>query len=78
MVFYTRRRGLDKETNKELLLKHIRENSKVGSKLYDLCQVLPSLSKSQVQKLVKELKDRGLIEVRGNTKASLWFPTAAK
>ena len=75
---YTRRRGLDKETNKELLLRHIKENLKTGSKLSDLCQVLPSLSKSQVQKLAKELKADGLIEFRGKTKASLWFPIVTK
>lgn len=75
---YTRRRGLDKETNKELLLRHIRENAKTGSKLSDLCQVLPSLSKSQVQKLAKELKVQGLIDLRGKTKASLWFPMTTK
>jgi ATP-dependent DNA helicase RecG len=75
---YTRLRGLDKETNKELILRHIRENAKTGSKLADLCQVLPSLSKSQVQKLAKDLKDNGKINVKGNTKASLWFPIHAK
>lgn len=75
---YTRRRGLDKETNKELLLRHIRENAKTGSKLSDLIQVLPSLSKSQVQKLAKELKANGLIELKGKTNASLWFPMFVK
>lgn len=75
---YTRRRGLDKETNKELLLRHIKENAKTGSKLSDLCQVLPSQSKDQVQRLVKELKADGLIEFKGKTKASLWFPIASK
>ncbi len=72
---YTRLRGLDKGTNKELLLRHIRDNAKTGSNLAELCQVLPSLSKSQIQKLAKELKDEGLIFVNGRTKASLWFPT---
>ena len=75
---YTRRRGLDKETNKELLLRHIRDESKNGSQLSDLCQVLPALSKSQVQKLAKELKNEGLIEVKGKTKASFWFPSGMK
>lgn len=28
---YTRKRGLDRETNKQFLLKHIRENAKNGS-----------------------------------------------
>lgn len=55
---YTRKRGLDHDTNKALLLKHIRENAREGSRLNELMQVLPSLSRRQVQKLVVELKSR--------------------
>ncbi len=68
---YTRKRGLDRDTNKELLLKHIRANS--GARLSDLCQVLPSLSEDQVRTLIKGLKRNNLIHVRGKTKAGLWF-----
>lgn len=71
---YTRRKGLDKETNKELLLKHIRANSKNGAKLNELCQVLPSLSQRQVQELLREIKTQGHAHFKGKTKASLWFP----
>jgi ATP-dependent DNA helicase RecG len=71
---YTRKEGLDKETNKELLLKHIRENAKSGSRLSELCQVLPFLSLRQVQELLKELRKHGQIHFKGKTKASLWFP----
>lgn len=73
---YTRKLGLDKETNKELLLKHIRSNAKYGAKLFELNQVLPALSISQLQKLLKELKNQGQIYLKGKTKASLWFPGA--
>lgn len=69
---YTRKRGLDRNTNKELLLKHIRANP-LGARLSELCQVLPSLSENQVQTLLKELKRNESIHVRGKTKASLWF-----
>jgi ATP-dependent DNA helicase RecG len=68
---YTRKKGLDRETNKELLLKHIRANS--GSRLSDLCQVLPSLSRRHIQILLKELESGGLVYFQGKTKASLWF-----
>jgi predicted HTH transcriptional regulator len=61
-------------TNKELLLKHIKENAETGTKLANLCQVLPFLSKDQVQRLLRELQIEGLIDFRGKTKASLWFP----
>jgi ATP-dependent DNA helicase RecG len=74
---YTRKQGLDKETNKELLLKHIKSNSKHGSKLAELGQVLPFLSQRQVQELLKELRIQGYIHFKGQTKASLWFPGTA-
>jgi ATP-dependent DNA helicase RecG len=70
---YTRKRGLDRDTNKELLLKHIRANKIEGARLSDLRQVLPSLSENQVQALLRELKVAGSIHVRGKTKAGLWF-----
>ena len=71
---YTRKRGLDRETNKELLLKHIRDNRKSGSQLKELVQVLPSLSYVQVQKLLQELRIKGQIHKVGNTSAARWYP----
>ena len=75
---YTRKRGLDKETNKELLLKHLRINAKRGSKFNELQQVLPFLSRSQVQKLLIELKTENKTFVEGKTSASIWFPVPVK
>lgn len=71
---YTRKRGLDRGTNKELLLKHIRENEKSGSRLDEMLQVLPSLSRYQVQSLVRQLKKEGRIRVEGITRSGKWFP----
>jgi ATP-dependent DNA helicase RecG len=71
---YTRKKGLDRETNKELLVKHIRENATEGSQLKELMQVLPGLSQSQVQKLLQELKVAGKIRTEGTTRASRWHP----
>ena len=71
---YTRKRGLDRETNKELLLKHIRDNRKEGSPLKELVQVLPSLSYVQVQKLLQNLRIEGHIHKVGNTSAARWYP----
>ena len=45
---HTRRVGLDRDTNKELLLKHIRSNGKSGTPLKELYQVLPGHSRSQI------------------------------
>ncbi len=71
---YTRKRGLDRGTNKELLLKHIRENAKMGSRLDELLQVLPSLSRYHVQSLVRQLKKEGRVHVEGVTRSGKWFP----
>jgi ATP-dependent DNA helicase RecG len=71
---YTRKKGLDRETNCQLLLKHIRENTKTGSKLNELMQVLPSLTMRQVQGLLKRMEKQEKIEKKGKTKAALWFP----
>jgi len=71
---YTRKRGLDRETNKQLLLKHIKENRDSGSRLKELMQVLPALSNNQVKKLIAELKKEGKIYKIGATRAALWYP----
>jgi len=71
---YTRKKGLDRETNKALLLKHIKENRYSGSRLKELMQVLPALSNDQVQTLIKELKADGKIYKTGATRSALWYP----
>ena len=71
---YTRKKGLDRETNKALLLKHIKENRGSGSRFSELTQVLPALSNDQVKKLVAELKKEGEIYNIGATRAALWYP----
>jgi ATP-dependent DNA helicase RecG len=73
---YTHKRGLDRETHKELLLKHIVAHKQTGSRLQELMQVLPMLSKDQVQTLIKELKRRDSIFNQGTTRSALWYPTA--
>ncbi|MBI5634979.1 MAG: putative DNA binding domain-containing protein [Nitrospirae bacterium] len=76
---YTRRRGLDRETNKSLLVKHIQENDAVGSKMDEFRQVLPSHSRSQIQVLLRELVKEDKIHSHGVTQAGRWFtgPKAA-
>ena len=71
---YTRKRGLDRETNKELLLKHIQDNRHEGSRLRELVQVLPALSYVQVQKLLQDLRIQGRAHKVGNTNAARWYP----
>ena len=71
---YTRKRGLDRETNKTLLLKHIYDNRAEGSRLNELMEVLPALSRRQVQNLLNELKREGKIDLVGHTRAARWYP----
>ncbi len=71
---YTHRKGLDRETNKSLLIKHIKESTPAGSTLGELQEVLPTLSRNQIQTLLRELKAERRVEVRGATRAGRWFP----
>jgi ATP-dependent DNA helicase RecG len=73
---YTRKRGLDRETNKALLLKHIEDNQQEGSQLGELMQVLPALTRFQVQTLLRELKGEGRIASVGTRRAGRWFPAS--
>ena len=63
---YTRRKGLDHETHKELLLKHLREGARDGSPLSELVQVLPHLGERKVQSLLAELRSERRVRIAGN------------
>ena len=71
---YTRRVGLDREQNKALLLKHIRDNPDEGCRMDELMQVLPALSRNQVRSLLRNLRDEGLVRTAGRTSAARWHP----
>lgn len=75
---YTRHRGLDRETNKALLLKHIQDNRADGSRFSELKEVLPALSESSVKRLLLELRQEGHIHVIGRTNAGKWYPGPMK
>lgn len=72
---HTRMVGLDRDTNKELIVKHIRENGDKGTPFRELQQVLPGQSRDQLQGLMRELRREGRIYVEGNTRAALWYAT---
>lgn len=69
---YTRERGLDRETNKQLLLRHIGDNDNQGSPLSELRQVLPALTGPQVQSLLRELREEDRIRVVGQRRWARW------
>ena len=61
---YTRKRGLDRETNKALLLAHIRHQGQ--GTIQEFEQVLPGLTRYQIHSLLKELKREVRIRYVGN------------
>jgi len=70
---YTRMRGLDRDTNKRLLLTHVVDSGSSGCPLAEIQQVLPSHSRRQLQGLMSELRRDGLVEVRGKGRGARWF-----
>jgi ATP-dependent DNA helicase RecG len=70
---YTRQRGLDHETNKALLEKHLQDSGEAGAPLADLCQVLPALSRASVQRLLGELREHGKAHLEGQRRWGRWF-----
>ena len=70
---YTRKRGLDREKNKELLLKHIRDNRKTGSPLSEFFDIFPESSRHQIQGLLRELKREGKVYCVGVTRGARWY-----
>ena len=70
---YTRKRGLDHETNKELLVKHLREAGKAGSPMAQLHQVLPQLTRPRVLGLLKELQVEGRASLTGARRGARWL-----
>jgi len=71
---YTRQRGLDREANKALLVKHIQDNRRRGCRLAELEQVLPALSRRQIQNLLQELRSARQVHSEGVTRGTRWFP----
>jgi len=71
---YTRKRGLDRETNKELLLKHIEDSEEEGARFEELAQVLPALPRSSIQRLMRELREEGRVHLVGRTRSARWHP----
>jgi len=71
---YTRKKGLDRDTNKALLLQHIQRNAAQGSKMKEFLQVLPALPRSQIQVLLRELAAAQAAHTIGIKNGARWFP----
>ena len=70
---YTRKRGLDRNTNKALLLKHIEDSGKTGCAFEELTQVLPAVSRNYVRGLLLALRSEGRIRMEGNRRWVRWY-----
>jgi ATP-dependent DNA helicase RecG len=74
---HTRKKGLDRETEKELLLKHLQAAGSEGAPMAELLQVLKDRSRGHVQRLINELRAEDRAHVVGPTRAARWFLGAA-
>lgn len=70
---HTRIVGLDRETNKELLIKHIQDSGSEGAPFKELQQVLPGHSRGQIQTLLRGLRKENRIHNVGATSSGRWF-----
>lgn len=70
---YTRRRGLDRETSKELLHRHLRDQGSAGCPMAELQQVLPGQSRKQIKRLLDELRREGRAHLEGLRRWARWF-----
>lgn len=69
---YTRRRGLDDETNKELLFRHLESGGDKGSPIAELQEVLPMLSRSKIRRLLQSLASEGRVRLIGERRGARW------
>jgi len=69
---YTRKRGLDHETNKALLLKHLTDRGEAGSPISELKDVLPAQSRTHIRRMLSELRDEGAVELVGEKRSARW------
>ncbi|MCE7987216.1 MAG: transcriptional regulator [Caldilinea sp. CFX5] len=70
---YTRRKGLDRLTNKELLVKHLEYRAPDGCALDELQLVLPHVARRTIQLYLTELRDEGRIRLAGKNRGGLWY-----
>ena len=70
---HTRIAGLNSDINKELIFAHIQKNKNRGTQFKELQQVLHSLSRGEIQVLMRELKEQGRIYVEGKGAGARWF-----
>jgi hypothetical protein len=74
---HTRKAGLDRETEKELLMKHLNTAGAAGAPMAELIQVLPGKSRDHIKRLLEQLRDAGRAHVTGAKRTARWHPGPA-
>jgi len=72
-ALYTRRKGLDREQNKALLLKHLQDAFPEGRAMAELQGVVPDASRGSVKRFLHELHIKGKVRLGGRGRWSRWF-----
>lgn len=75
---YTRQRGLDRDTNKALLLKHVMKQGEQGAPVSELQQVLPTHSPSALRSLLLELRAENKLALKGERRWARWYAITHK
>ena len=70
---HTRRQGLERETNKELICRHVEHQGKAGAVRDEFRQVLPDLTDNQIKGLLKELQAERRVYCTGHAKGARWY-----
>ncbi len=67
---YTRRHGLARDEQKQLIIKHIKKNGR--GMMTEFMQVLPHLSRPSIASILRDIKREGIIEFYGSPKTGHW------
>lgn len=69
---HTRQQGLDYETNKELIIKHLRSCGENGAQMAELQQVLPAQSRRSILRMLQDLREEDRIRLLSAGRATRW------
>ncbi len=69
---HTRKAGLDRDTEKELLLKHLKSATADGAPMSELMQVLPDKNRDHIKRLLEQLRVDGQTHVTGSKRTARW------
>ena len=74
---YTRKRGLDRETNKALLVRHLRETGPAGSPISDSSKCCRPSREASSSACSTELRQDGRVRLGGTRRGARWHSSEA-